>query len=113
MLTSDVRIMKFFRKQIEAFKILLNENVVLSLREGKKFFLILPAIPKSDAKTKELFDLFKENGVDGVLTMSSLLENLLRKSSEIRQPISNSSFYLLKLLKAYGLATEPQLNIFD
>ena len=43
----------------------------------------------------------------------SSLENLLRKSSEIRQPISNSSFYLLKLLKAYGLATEPQLNIFD
>ena len=113
MLTSDIRIMKFFRKQIEAYKIVLNENVVLSLREGKKFFLILPAIPKSDAKTKELFDLFKENGVDGVLTMSSLLENLLRKSSEIRQPISNSSFYLLKLLKAYGLATEPQLNIFD
>lgn len=113
MLTSDVRIMKFFRKQIEAFKILLNENVVLSLREGKKFFLILPAIPKSDAKTKELFDLFKENGVNGVLTMSSLLENLLRKSSEIRQPLGNSSFYLLKLLKAYGLATEPQLNIFD
>ena len=105
--------MKFFRKQIEAFKILLNENVVLSLREGKKFFLILPAIPKSDAKTKELFALFKENGVDGVLTMSSLLENLLRKSSEIRQPLGNSSFYLLKLLKAYGLATEPQLNIFD
>ena len=113
MLTSDVRIMKFFRKQIEAYKIVLNENVVLSLREGKKFFLILPAIPKSDAKTKELFDLFKENGVDGVLTMSSLLENLLRKSSEIRQPLGNSSFYLLKLLKAYGLATEPQLNIFD
>ena len=113
MLTSDVRIMKFFRKQIEAFKIVLNENVVLSLREGKKFYLILPVIPKSDAKTKELFALFKENGVDGVLTMSSLLENLLRKSAEIRQPIGNSSFYLLKLLKAYGLATEPQLNIFD
>ena len=66
MLTSDVRIMKFFRKQIEAFKILLNENVVLSLRAGKKFFLILPAIPKSDAKTRlQLRVLFYTSAASG------------------------------------------------
>ena len=82
------------------------------LLEEKQFFLVLPAVPKSEKKAKELFDSLKGNNIRGVLTMSSVLENLLRKSSENPKCAVNPSFHLLRLLKVYGLATEPQLDIF-
>ena len=49
--------------------------------------------------------------MQAVLTLSSVLENLLRRCSENPKSKGNSSFQLLRLLKLYGLATEPQLNI--
>ena len=76
--------------------------------------LIVPALPKSEKKLKDLFELLRANGINGVLTMSSVLENLLRNVPE-RKPESrgNPTIHLLKLLKLYGLATEPQLDIFE
>ena len=45
--------------------------------------------------------------------MGSVLENLMHKSSGSPDIRDNSTFHLLKLLKVYGLATEPQLDIFN
>jgi hypothetical protein len=75
--------------------------------------LIVPALPKLETKTKELFDYLKSLSINGVLTMSSVLENLLRNTLEYSSSSENSVFHLLKLLKAYGLASEPQLDIFE
>lgn len=112
MLTNDARIMKFFRNQIEAHKSVWSGKEISFLLEEKQFFLVLPAVPKSEKKAKELFDSLKGNNIRGVLTMSSVLENLLRKSSEDPKCAGNPIFHLLRLLKVYGLATEPQLDIF-
>lgn len=113
MLTSDARIMKFFRKQIDSQHANWNEDERSFIFNDKQLILIVPALPKSETKSLELFDLLRKHGVQGVLTMSSVLENLLRKTSEIPEIRTNSTFHLLKLLKVYGLATEPQLDIFD
>ena len=112
MLTNDARIMKFFRNQIEAHISVWSSKEMTFLLEGKQFLLILPAVPKSEKKAKELFDSLKGNNIRGVLTISSVLENLLRKSSENPKCAGNPIFHLLRLLKVYGLATEPQLDIF-
>lgn len=113
LLTSDSRIVKFLRKQIESYKVAWSEKEFSILRADKQLILILPAIPRSEKKAKELFEFFKQNKVQAVLTLSSVLENLLRRCSENQKSKGNSSFQLLRLLKLYGLATEPQLNIFD
>jgi len=84
------------------------------LNPAKENFLILvvPALPRAESKSIELFDSLKESGVCGVITLSSILENLLRNTSANIETNDNSAYHLLRLLKAYGLATEPQLDIF-
>ena len=113
MLSSDARLMKFYRKNVESLKAAWEVVEPSFLRKEKQLILILPALPKSKNKTLELFNELRNNQVQGVLTMSSVLENLLRKSSGKYDTRGDSTFHLLKLFRVYGLATEPQLDIFD
>ena len=113
MLSSDARLMKFYRKNVESLKAAWEVVEPSFLRKEKQLILILPALPKSENKTLELFNELRNNQVQGVLTMSSVLENLLRKSSGKYDTRGDSTFHLLKLFRVYGLATEPQLDIFD
>ena len=112
LLTSDAKLIKFFRKHIESQKIIWSADDSSSSLKNKHFILIVPALPKSENKALELYDYFRSIGANGVLTMSSVLENLLRKTHVNADSRGNSTFHLLRLLKAYGLATEPQLDIF-
>jgi hypothetical protein len=50
--------------------------------------------------------------VDGVLTLRSMLENLLRQSEPGKVYTGNPFFQVLKLVKTYELAKEPQLEMF-
>ena len=111
--TSDSRLLKFFRKQVDSPKLSWITEGVSIFPQEKRSLLIVPALPKTEGKTKELFELLKKVGIQGVLTMGSVLENLMRKSSGSPDIRDNSTFHLLKLLKVYGLATEPQLDIFN
>ena len=105
--------LKFFRKQIDNQKALwAGDNLKILMKEDQ-LKLIVPALPRSENKTKDLFELLKAHGINGVLTMSSVLENLLRNVSGKPESRGNPSMHLLKLLKLYGLATEPQLDIFE
>ena len=112
LLSNDVRLIKFFRKQIDNQKALWVGGNLKSLMKEDQLKLIVPALPKSENKTKDLFELLKANGINGVLTMSSVLENLLRNVPGKPESRGNPTIHLLKLLKLYGLATEPQLDIF-
>ena len=112
LLTSDAKLIKFFRKHIESQKIIWSADDSSSLLMDRQFILIVPALPKSENKALELYDFFRSIGVNGVLTLSSVLENLLRNTQVNADSRGNSTFHLLRLLKAYGLATEPPLDIF-
>jgi hypothetical protein len=111
LLNSDSRLIKFLRKELNEERLAFNDPRN-SLMESYNI-LIVPALPKLEAKSKELFDYLKSLSIDGVLTMSSVLENLLRNTLENSTSSGNSVFHMLKLLKAYGLASEPQLDIFE
>jgi hypothetical protein len=104
---------KFFRKQIDNQKALWGGKDLKNLMKEDQLKLIVPALPKSENKTKDLFELLRANGINGVLTMSSVLENLLRNVPGKPESRGNPTIHLLKLLKLYGLATEPQLDIFE
>ena len=65
------------------------------------------------SSTLLLTDSLKSSGVDGVLTMRSILENLLRQTSPSHSFLNQGIFHMLKLLKAYDLVKEPQLDMFE
>jgi hypothetical protein len=113
LLSNYVRLIKFFRKQIDNQKALWGGKDLKNLMKEDQLKLIVPALPKSENKTKDLFELLRANGINGVLTMSSVLENLLRNVPGKPESRGNPTIHLLKLLKLYGLATEPQLDIFE
>ena len=115
-LHSDSGLLKFFKNEANEEKIHSGYNPLPSLVEsGMGSFLrllVVPTLPKSDLKLKQSFNFFKEKGVDGILTLCSILENLLKQVVPTDSYAYNRVFHFLKLLKAYDLVREPQLEMF-
>jgi hypothetical protein len=115
-LTSDARILKYFKQEAK------DERIAESLGSGPDLtgagfgeflrLLVVPALPRSEGKLRETFSFLKGLGVDGVLTMRSMLENLLRQSLPSKSYHGKSIFQILCLMKAYDLVREPQLEMF-
>ena len=74
--------------------------------------LIVPALPKDEKKMSEVFTLFNSINVEGILTFRSILENLLR-SSDPSIYSGKPILEIFKILKAYELAKDPQLEMFE
>ena len=113
LLSSDAKLIKFFRKEVDSLRLEASCSQMLNPTKENFLILVVPALPKAESKSIELFDYLKDIGVCGVITLSSILENLLRKMSANIETSDNSAYHLLRLLKVYGLATEPQLDIFE
>ena len=116
-LNSDAKLMKFFKQEVTHERISLGYNPGPELPESWMgsylCLLVVPALPRNEVKLKDLFVLFREMGVGGVLSLSSMLENLLRQSMPTLKYSNNGVFQMLKLLKVYQLAREPQLDMFS
>ena len=115
-LHSDARLIKFLTKEVVPDRLSVGYNPQPEFAESRmgefRRLLVVPALPKAENKCIELFASFQEMGVQGIFTLSSVLENLLRKTLSNSMPSNHSVFHLLKMLKAYDLASEPQLDIF-
>ena len=116
-LNSDAKLMKFFKQEVTQERISLGYNPGPELPESWMgsylCLLVVPALPRNEVNLKDLFVLFREMGVGGVLCLSSMLENLLRQSMPTLKYSNNGVFQMLKLLKVYQLAREPQLDMFS
>ena len=51
--------------------------------------------------------------VQGIYTFSAMLENLLRRTESNSDHAKSVPLQALRILKAYGLAKEPQLEMFS
>ena len=111
LLTSDAKLVKFLRKVVDPQRIELSRSQMPNPAKEKLLILVVPALPKSESRSLEIYDSLRKSGVRGVLTLSSILENLLRKSPGNIDTNGSPVYHLLKILRAYGLATEPQLDI--
>ena len=111
LLTSDAKLVKFLRKEVDPQRIELSRSQMPNPAKEKLLILVVPALPKSESRSLEIYDSLRKSGVRGVLTLSSILENLLRKSPGNIDTNGSPVYHLLKILRAYGLATEPQLDI--
>ena len=116
MLNNDSMLIKYFKKELKDHRLGLNFSPGPELAEsGMGAFmrlLIVPALPRNEAKITEVFSILQKNSVDGVLTIRSMLENLLRQSDPGHFNPGKPFSQILNLLKAYELAKEPQLEMF-
>ena len=78
LLSNDVRLIKFFRKQIDNQKALWAGEDPEEFNERRSIKIDRSCLAQIRKKTKGSFEHFRANGINGVLTMSSVLENLLR-----------------------------------
>ena len=115
-LSSDARLLKFFKKEVTQERISLGYNPGPELPGELDGELSLPfgcsGLPRN-GQTQGVVHLSRDMGVGGVLSLSSMLENLLRQSLPTLKYSNNGVFQMLKLLKVYQLAREPQLDMFS
>lgn len=117
MLNNDSSLVKFFKKEVKESRLNAGFNSSPELAQSGmgslKRLLIVPALPRNETKAGDVFSMLKEIGVDGVLTLRSLLENLLKQTEPGKLYHGKPIFQILKLLKVYELAKEPQLEMFQ
>lgn len=120
MLRSSSRIFDFLKKDVlnraeEYFSFEdepINEEVLAEPLSFKKI-LIVPGLPTSEPHRSESIALLKEGGVDGIITFSTILENILR-SVEVNHSYQKSELLqLMRILKIYDMVKEPQMNLFN
>lgn len=117
MLNNDGLLVKFFKKEVRDDRIQSGFAPGPELAEsGMGSFLrllVVPALPRNETKAGEVFTILQDIGVDGVLTLRSMIENLLKQTEPSKVYTGKPFFQVLKLLKAYELAKEPQLEMFQ
>lgn len=114
---NEARLLKFFRTEAVNDRLSLGfkPNPMLAESGMGEFLklLVIPSFPRDERKIGIVVELLKQAGVDGVLTIGSILENLLRQTAPSMSFLNQNVFQLLKLLKAYDLVKQPQLDMFD
>ena len=118
MLKSSSRVFDFLKKEVlnkaESY-FSFDEGEVDSEVVGSGGFtkiLVLPSLPTSDPQRTESIELLKEQGVDGIITFSTILENLLRNVEVNHSYQKSDLLQMMRILKIYDMVKEPQMNLF-
>ncbi len=119
MLKSSSRVFDFLKKDVlnkaeEYFRFDEAElgNDVVGDATGFMKILVLPGLPASDPQRSESIALLKAGGVDGIITFSTILENLLRHVEVNHSYQKSDLLQLMRILKIYDMVKEPQMNLF-
>ncbi len=119
MLKSSSRAFDFLKKDVlnkaEGFFHYEAGEVDPGLLEGGAFtkILVLPGLPTSDPQRSESIELLKKTGVDGIITFSTILENLFRNVEVNHSYQKSDLLQLMRILKIYDMIKEPQMNLFN
>ena len=115
-MSNDTRQVKFLKQQLskEQLDDCFNPNFPIWEGGASSFLklLVVPSLPANNDKMKEAVEFIRSLGVEGVLTLRSILENLFRQTSPNLNKDLPSVFKIFGLIKAYGLAKDPQMEIF-
>jgi len=120
MLKSSSRIFDFLKKdvlnkaeQYFSFDESVEDEDLFSDQTPFKKILILPGIPASDPQRSESIELLQAGGVDGIITFSTILENLLRNVEVNHSYQKSDLLQLMRILKIYDMVKEPQMHLFN
>lgn len=81
---------------------------------GQSFakILVLPGLPTAEPQRSESIQLLQERGVDGIITFSTILENLMRNVEVNRSYQKSDLLQMMRILKIYDMVKEPQMSLF-
>ena len=118
MLKSSSRVFDFLKKEVlnkaETYFSFDEDEVDPEVVDSGGFtkILVLPSLPTSDPQRTESIELLKEQGVDGIITFSTILENLLRNVEVNHSYQKSDLLQMMRILKIYDMVKEPQMNLF-
>ncbi len=75
--------------------------------------LCIPELPVSDDLREKTLAGLREHGVDGVITFRTMLLELVSAVGVNRNYEKSDLLQILRILKAYGLVKDPQLEFFE
>ena len=116
LLSSDAGLLKFIKAEVTTKRLKSGFSPPVNLPEARMGnclrLLVLPALPHAEEKIREALEVLREAGVQGVYTFRVMLENLLGRVKPNSDYSKSESLQALRIIKAYGLAKEPQLEMF-
>jgi hypothetical protein len=119
MLKSSTRAFDYLKKDVlnkaDDFFSYEDDAVDPMLIDGGAFkkILVLPGLPTSDPQRSESIELLQKSGVDGIITFSTILENLFRNVEVNHSYQKSDLLQLMRILKIYAMVKEPQMNLFN
>jgi len=75
--------------------------------------LCLPALPAGESSRKKTLELLKEQGVDGVIYFSTLLQELIAHVDVKKNYEKSDLLQILRILKNYDLLKDAQMELFS
>ena len=75
--------------------------------------IVLPGLPSNDPHRSESIDILKTNGIDGIITYSTILESLLRQVQANNIYQKSDLLQLMRILKIYNMVKDPQMTLFQ
>ncbi len=80
---------------------------------GHTHLVLLPLFPAVEPGYSQLCDLLASRGVAGVMTLRTLLDNLMQQLEVLEPERLTPRLKLLKLMKQMELLKVPQLDLFE
>ena len=117
LLNSDAKLLKFLKQEINSEKLSLpdqhgNEYTVST--DDLMKVIVVPSLPVGLDRMKVLEEYLKQIGLQGILTLKSILENLFRQALPSKLQMGGGEIlHLLQMIKSYQLFRDPQVDIFD
>jgi hypothetical protein len=74
--------------------------------------LCLPRLPASGELKTRTMDFMRSKGIDGVISFSTMLAELVRRVEVNRNYEKSDILQMIRLLKNYGFLRDPQLEFF-
>ena len=111
-LKSNARLADFLKKELlKRMNILVAvEDESIENIEDFKRIVVIPGLPTADPYRNECINLFKKQGIDGVIAFSTILENWLRYVEVNHSYHKSELLQFVRVLKIYDMVQSPQMR---
>ena len=120
LLKSSSKLFNFLKKNVfnqseeyfskESFE---NDKIWESISNSYSNIIVLPGLPSNDPHRSESIEILKANGIDGIITYSTVLESLLRQVQANIIYQKSDLLQLMRILKIYNMVKDPQMTLFQ
>jgi hypothetical protein len=81
--------------------------------EGTRRLAVVPVFPGTEPELSKASALLRQNGADGVISLTTVLEHVLKKVDVGDTTLSSEALQLVRLLKLFDWIKSPQLELFS